>query len=137
KYTGCTIPLDRAQEVQEHFDRRAQVRRYDMSPAVICANIVTGVPRLNDGSIDIQAAIQALNAFGGDTLQRAAMERLDQLTKDDIAQTGVSGSDANTPAVMESIKRKVRTRFKELTAVADGAAINEKALRSLLPQLFK
>jgi hypothetical protein len=137
KYTGRPIPLDRAQEVQEYFDKRSQVRRYDVSPAVVCANIVTGVPRLSDGSIDVQTAVRALNAFGGDTLQRAAMERLEQLTKDEIAQSGEPASEVMKPAVMESIKRKVRTRFTELADVAEGAAMNDRALRSLLPQLFR
>ena len=65
------------------------------------------------------------------------MERLEQLTKDKIAQTGEPGSEVMKPVVMDSIKRRVRTRYRDLAAVAEGAAINERALRSLLPQLFR
>ena len=87
--------------------------------------------------MDIDAILDALNRYGGTTLADAASERLDVLTRDAIAQEGIPGSEASKPEVMAAIRRRVESRFKDLKAVADGNAINERGLRMLSPQHFR
>ncbi|MGB7949110.1 MAG: hypothetical protein WCH75_15600, partial [Candidatus Binatia bacterium] len=78
-----------------------------------------------------------VNAFDTVTVQKACQERLDVLIRDEISMTGTPGSEANNPEVRKAIMRRVHSRFKDLAAAAAGGDINERALRSLLPQLFR
>jgi hypothetical protein len=137
KYVGRPVRDDGVGKTQAYFAEQAQLKRYDQSPNVTISNIVTGLPRLNDNSIDISAAVAAVNAFGSDMLQRACQEELEKLVRTQIAIDGTPGSEANRPEMLREIRAKVRRRYPGLATAADGNAITERGLRELFPQHFK
>jgi hypothetical protein len=137
RYMGGAVAYDRVGEVQQFFAEAAQLtKRHDMSPNVIISNIVTGLPRLADNSIDIAAAVQAVNSFGGDTLQRAAQEELEKLVRTQVAIDGIPGSEAMRPEMMRGVGEKVRKKYPGLAAAANGQPISEQGLRELCWPLF-
>jgi hypothetical protein len=134
RYLGRPVRIDKVQEVQKYFDA-AVVKRYDRTAYGIIANIVSGLPKMNDGSIDIDAAVRAVNDH--DQLQAACQEKLEDLIKTQVALDGVPASETMKPEMMNGIRQRVRRKYPDLADAADGKRINERGLRSLLPQLFK
>jgi hypothetical protein len=134
RYLGRPVRIDKVQEVQKYFDA-ALVKRYDRTAYGIIANVVSGLPKMNDGSIDINAAVRAVNQH--DQLQAACQEKLEDLIKTQVALDGIPASETMKPEMMNGIRQRVRRKYPDLADAADGKRINERGLRSLLPQLFK
>ena len=118
-----------------------QTRRYgENSPNVRLANIVVGVPRLANGGIDIVAAVDAVNKVASpDDIQKAASDALDVLVRDRIAIEGTPASVVNDPSgnFKADLRRRLRALHRDLGRVEDGAGMNARALREILPGLFK
>jgi hypothetical protein len=136
KYTGRAVRADQVREVQKHFETASQVRKYDQTADSRICSVISGTPKLSDHTPDINTILQACNGYGEGVLAQAAAERLDVLVRDEINLTGTPGSEVSASGGMESIRRRVESRFKELKLVADGGTLSERGLRQLAPQLL-
>jgi hypothetical protein len=139
RYVGRDVRRDLAGNVHKMFtDAATSTKRYaegKQSPVVIISGIVGGLPRMADGSIDLEAATRAVNAFGGDTLAQAATETLEVLLRDLINQQGVPGSEV--PQKRAQLMQQVRRMHPDVARAADGSPVNERALRTICWPLFK
>ena len=99
------------------------------------ANLVVGVPRTADGSINRAKAVMAVNTLSDD-YTAAAVEALVHLTGQQIAMDGIPGSDLANDSVMASVKAKTRSKYPALASVADGGGFTEECLVEMFPQYF-
>ena len=93
-----------------------------------------------NGGIDIVAAVDAVNKVASpDDIQKAALDALDVLVRDRIAIEGTPASVVNDPSgnFKADLRRRLRAQHPDLARVEDGAAMNARALRQILPGLFK
>jgi hypothetical protein len=107
RYLGRPVRIDKVQEVQKYVDA-AVVKRYDRTAYGIIANVVTGLPKMNDGSIDMDAAVRAVNDH--DQLQAACQEKLEDLVKTQVALDGIAASETMKPEMMNGMRQRVRPR---------------------------
>jgi hypothetical protein len=107
------------------------------------SNIVVGLPRLPDHSIDAAVCTQVINAnFGdigrgaaGDFLYAAAMK-----IRQEIERKGPGPWAATTDphgSMMAVLLKEAGAKYPEVAAVYNGGRMTQEALRSILWPLFK
>lgn len=95
------------------------------------SNIITGTPRQNDGSLDMDAVLGVLELFG-DLNREAAQEGLTAMAR--RAVDNLPGQiTEHLPRTMDEVRR----RYPALRRMAETGEASEETLRILFPQFFK
>jgi hypothetical protein len=110
------------------------VRRYETTASVELANVIGAISKLPDYSIDIAAAVRAINANHAELARDAAAEALAHLANKWITKNGRTGQTAQW---LDMARSEVRRIYPALARVVDGSPVTEQSLRDAYPQLFK
>jgi hypothetical protein len=94
------------------------------------SNLITGTPRQDNGSLDIDAVLGVLELFG-DLNREAAQEGLRALASK--AVVNVPSQVDQMPTAMDEARR----RYPALRRMAETGEATDEALRILFPQFFK
>ena len=95
------------------------------------SNIITGTPRQDDGSLDMDAVLKVLKLFD-DLNREAAQEGLTAMARRAVDNLPGQVSE-HLPRAMEEVRR----RYPALHRMAQTAEATEEALRILYPQFFR
>ena len=128
EYTGHDVLPDAQAyaQVKRVYGSRALSRRYDAGDATLIANIISGLPKLADRSIDWAAAVRAVAPYAKVARQAATDEINHRANRK--AQGNVS---------LDLARSEVRRESPALAAMANGGAVTQEGLRELLPQFAK
>jgi hypothetical protein len=104
-------------------------------------NLVAGLPRQSDGTIDAAMAVRVIDSDFRDLAQNAAGDFLSavamKLMRDQNVTAGDLTGSNSYGALFARMLNTARNRHQEIAAVYDGAPATETALRELLWPLFK
>lgn len=105
------------------------------------ANIVTGLPRLSDHSIDTALALQVVNANFSDLAMRAAGDYLNseaqRLLRNENIGTTEAASDNPYQALWEKMFRVAVSNHPAVASAYNGSALTAEGLVEILWPLFK
>jgi hypothetical protein len=107
------------------------------------ANLVTGLPRLPDHSVDAVLAVEVINSnfrdiardAAGDFLAAAALK-----IREEWEKTGAgpwAGTTDPRGSMMAELLKAAGAKYPEVQAVYDGGRMTKAALRSILWPMFK
>lgn len=108
------------------------------------SNIVTGLPRLPDHSIDAALAVQVINSNFSTIRQGAAgdflfavMPQMRQELERQGPNPAIAGSNNPQAALEVELLKAAAAKYPEVNAVYNGGRMTEEALRTMLWPLFK
>jgi len=96
------------------------------------SHVVSGLPRLGDGSIDIALALRLINAEFTELSMQSAGAFLGHIVQKIMGES--HPADAMTPT---DAMRKAQQEYPSVAAVYNGSRMSEAALKQILLPLFK